>query len=43
MPLHQWLNVPATVRASFAAYNTLDDVHRLAEAVEFAQHRLKRK
>jgi cysteine desulfurase/selenocysteine lyase len=30
-PLMKALGVPATVRASFAAYNTMDDVERLAE------------
>jgi cysteine desulfurase/selenocysteine lyase len=32
-PLMKVLGVPATVRASFAFYNTLDEVERLAEGV----------
>lgn len=36
-PLMKVLGVPATVRASFAPYNTLDDVARLAEGVEKAR------
>ena len=37
-PLMKVLGVPATVRASFALYNTLDDVERLAEGV----HKVKK-
>ncbi|MDE1150971.1 MAG: cysteine desulfurase [Micavibrio sp.] len=33
-PLMKALGVPATVRASFAIYNTMDDVERLAEGVQ---------
>jgi cysteine desulfurase / selenocysteine lyase len=33
MPLHARLGIPASVRASFYFYNTLDDVERLGEAV----------
>jgi cysteine desulfurase/selenocysteine lyase len=33
-PLMKALGVPATVRASFALYNTMEDVNRLAEAVD---------
>ncbi|MBI1216231.1 MAG: SufS family cysteine desulfurase [Alphaproteobacteria bacterium] len=33
-PLMQALGIPATVRASFAVYNTMDDVERLAEGVQ---------
>lgn len=36
-PLMQRLGVPATVRASFAPYNTLDDVEALTEAVKAAK------
>lgn len=36
-PLMKALGVPATIRASFAVYNTMDDVARLAEGVEKAQ------
>jgi cysteine desulfurase/selenocysteine lyase len=32
-PLMKALGVPATVRASFAVYNTMDDVERLAEGL----------
>ena len=41
MPLHNWLNVPATVRASFGVYNNLDDVQRLADALRYVRQRLK--
>lgn len=33
MPLHEKFNVPATVRASFYLYNTLDEIDRLVEAI----------
>ncbi len=36
MPLHKRLGVSTTCRASFYLYNTLDEVARLIEAVEFA-------
>jgi cysteine desulfurase/selenocysteine lyase len=41
MPLHDWLNVPASVRASFAIYNTLEEVDQLAEGLEFVRSRLR--
>jgi cysteine desulfurase/selenocysteine lyase len=41
MPLHAWLGVPATVRASFALYNTLDEVDYLAESLHFALQKLR--
>jgi cysteine desulfurase/selenocysteine lyase len=41
MPLHDWLGVPATVRASFGLYNTLDEVDYLAESLHFALHKLR--
>lgn len=41
MPLHDWLGVPATVRASFAVYNTRDDVDRLVDAIQFAREKLR--
>lgn len=41
MLLHNWLNVPATVRASLAVYNNREDVDRLIEALHFARHRLR--
>ncbi len=37
MPLHEWLNVSSTSRASFAFYNTLDEVEALAEAIHYAR------
>lgn len=37
MPLHTYLGVSATTRVSFGAYNTVDDVNRLVEAIEFAR------
>jgi cysteine desulfurase / selenocysteine lyase len=42
MPLHAHLKIPASVRASFGVYNTLDDVERLAKGLEAVQRRLKR-
>ncbi|WP_333619282.1 cysteine desulfurase [Dietzia sp.] len=36
-PLHQRFGINSTVRASFAVYNTLDEVDALAEAVVAAQ------
>jgi cysteine desulfurase/selenocysteine lyase len=33
MPLHEKLNLPATARASFYLYNTLDEVDRLVTAI----------
>lgn len=34
MPLHQKLNIPASVRASFYVYNTMDEVDKLIEGIE---------
>jgi len=42
MPLHEWLQAPASVRASFGVYNTLEDVERLAKGLESVRKRLKR-
>ena len=42
MPLHDWLKVPASVRASFGIYNTLEDVERLAKGLESVRKRLAR-
>jgi len=36
-PLMRRLGVPATARASFAAYNTTDEVDRLIDALEGAK------
>jgi cysteine desulfurase/selenocysteine lyase len=41
MPLHEWLGVPATVRASFALYNTLSEVDALVDAIHFALQKLR--
>jgi cysteine desulfurase/selenocysteine lyase len=41
MPLHDLLKVPATTRASFAFYNTREDVDALIEGIHFARKRLK--
>ena len=40
MPLHDRLGVPATVRASFGMYNTIDDVDRLVDGLRFALREL---
>lgn len=40
-PLMDRLGVPATVRASFALYNTLEEVEALAQGVENATRRLR--
>jgi cysteine desulfurase/selenocysteine lyase len=36
MPVMNFFKVPATARASFALYNTRDDVHRLIDALKLA-------
>ncbi|WP_338892399.1 cysteine desulfurase [Rhodococcus sovatensis] len=36
-PLHRWFGVAATARASFALYNTVDEVAVLADAIRRAQ------
>jgi cysteine desulfurase / selenocysteine lyase len=41
MPLHDRLGLRATVRASFAMYNTLAEVDALVDAIEFARHKLR--
>ncbi len=41
MPLHDWLGVPATIRASFAAYNTTADVDALVSGIVQAKEILK--
>lgn len=41
MPLHAWLGVPATVRASFGIYNTLADVDALVNGIQSAREVLK--
>ena len=41
MPLHQLLNVSATTRASFAAYNTAEDVTALIDGINYARQTLK--
>jgi cysteine desulfurase/selenocysteine lyase len=43
MPLHDWLGVPATVRASFGCYNMLEEVDALVDALDFARDRLRLK
>ncbi len=42
MPLHTHLGVSATTRVSLAAYNTVEDIERLVEAIEFAMTRVRR-
>ena len=41
MPLHALLGVSATTRASFAAYNTMEDVDSLIAGIEFARKKLR--
>jgi len=33
MPLIEWYKIPATVRASFAFYNTVEEIDSLMEAI----------
>jgi cysteine desulfurase/selenocysteine lyase len=41
MPLHDWLGVSATVRASFGIYNTPAEVDSLVSAIQFARQKLR--
>lgn len=41
MPLHQLLQIPASVRASLTFYNTTEDIDALIEAISFARQRLR--
>ncbi len=41
MPLHDWLGVPATIRASFGIYNTRADVDALVSGIQSAREILK--
>lgn len=41
MPLHQHLNIPASVRASLTFYNTTEDIDALIDALDFARQRLR--
>lgn len=43
MPLHERLGIPASTRASFYFYNTLEEVERLGEAVARAQRLFRRR
>ena len=43
MPLHTYLGVSATTRVSLAAYNTVDDIAALMNAIEFALKKLIRR
>ncbi|MCP4175686.1 MAG: SufS family cysteine desulfurase [Fuerstiella sp.] len=43
MPLHDLLAVSGTTRASFAAYNTEDDVTALVSAIEYGLDELRRR
>jgi cysteine desulfurase/selenocysteine lyase len=40
MPLHDKLGITASIRASFAMYNTHEEIDRLVEAINFALKRL---
>lgn len=41
MPLHDMLGIAASVRASFAMYNTREEVDRLVDGLEFALERIR--
>ncbi len=41
MPLHQHLNIAASVRASLTFYNTTDEIDALIDALDFARKRLR--
>lgn len=41
MPLHESLQLSATVRVSLAMYNTREDIDRLIDAIGFARQRLR--
>lgn len=41
MPLHQLLQIPASVRASLTFYNSTEDIDALIEAIDFARQRLR--
>ncbi|WP_166825653.1 aminotransferase class V-fold PLP-dependent enzyme [Thalassoroseus pseudoceratinae] len=41
MPLHSKLGLSATTRASFAIYNTMNEVDALIDAIHFARKRLR--
>ena len=41
MPLHDWLGIPASVRASFAIYNSESDIDALVGGIEFAKQKLR--
>lgn len=43
MPLHEFLKVTATTRASFALYNTMEEVDAFCEAIEYARKVFRRK
>ncbi|MSR57901.1 MAG: cysteine desulfurase [Planctomycetaceae bacterium] len=43
MPLHEWLGVTATTRASFALYNTHAEIDALCEAIQYARQVFRRK
>ncbi|HBL43055.1 MAG TPA: cysteine desulfurase, partial [Planctomycetaceae bacterium] len=41
MPLHQHLNIAASVRASLTFYNTTEEIDALVDAIHFARQRLR--
>jgi len=43
MPLHDWLGIPASVRASFGVYTTPEEIDRLAASLVFAREKLRLK
>jgi cysteine desulfurase/selenocysteine lyase len=42
MPLHELLHVSSTARASFAFYNTPEEIDVLADAIHTAQRKFRR-
>jgi cysteine desulfurase/selenocysteine lyase len=41
-PVMDFFGIPATARASFAFYNTVEEVDRLVQGIEYAIHKLSR-
>jgi cysteine desulfurase/selenocysteine lyase len=41
MPLHEWLGISASVRASFAIYNTPEEIDQLVDGLHYVRGRLR--